>query len=153
MEFLLLGPLEVRADGRPVELRRPKQRALLAVLLLNANELVSTDRLVDALWGESPPRTALESLHNLVSQLRRVLGSDTLVTRPPGYVLQVEPWRIDLERFRALVAEAEGEPAAARAAKLRDALALWRGPPLADLAFEPFAQFESQRLDELRASA
>jgi DNA-binding SARP family transcriptional activator len=152
VEFLLLGPLEVRVEGRVVSLPRPKQRALLAVLLLNANEVVSTDRLLDALWGESPPKTALESLHNLVSQLRRVVG-DVLVTRPPGYVLQVEPWRIDLERFQALVAEADGAPTAARAAKLREALALWRGPALADLLFEPFAEFEAGRLDELRASA
>jgi DNA-binding SARP family transcriptional activator len=153
MEFLLLGPLEVRDEGRPVELRRPKQRALLAVLLLNANRVVSTDTLVEALWGESPPKTALESLHNLVSQLRRALGPETVVTRPPGYVLQVEPWRIDLERFRALVDEADGASAATRAAKLREALALWRGPALADLAFEPFAQVELGRLEELRASA
>jgi DNA-binding SARP family transcriptional activator/predicted ATPase len=152
VEFLLLGPLEVRDEGRTVALPRAKQRALLAVLLLNANEVVSTDRLIDALWGESPPKTAVESLHNLVSQLRRVVG-DTLVTRPPGYVLQVEPWRIDLERFQALVAEADRAPAPARAAKLREALALWRGPALADLAFEPFAEHEAGRLDELRASA
>jgi DNA-binding SARP family transcriptional activator len=152
VEFLLLGPLEVRDEGRTVTPPRAKQRALLAVLLLNANEVVSTDRLVDALWGESPPKTALESLHNLVSQLRRVVG-DALVTRPPGYVLRVEPWRIDLERFQALVAEAHGAPASARAAKLREALALWRGPALADLAFEPFAELEVGRLEELRASA
>src|SRR5215213_1439781 len=135
MEFLILGALELRDRGRPVPPPPPKERALLAFLLVNANRLVTADELVDALWGESPPKTALDSLHNLVFKLRQRIGRGVVVTRPTGYLLKVEPWRIDEQRFRSLVDEAQGAEAAARAAKLRDALALWRGPALADLLF------------------
>ena len=150
MEFLLLGPLEVRDGDRVIPLPRTKQRSLLAVLLLNANEVVTTEAIVDALWGEEPPRTAINALHNLVSQLRHAIGAETLLTRPQGYVLQVEPWRVDLRRFQALVDGADGAPAPERARKLREALALWRGTPLSDLAGEPFASGETRRLEELR---
>ena len=91
-EFRLLGPLEVRGEGGPVQLGGPKQRALLALLLVDAGRAVSTDRLIDALWGEQPPRTAATSLQNFVSQLRKQLGPDLLVTKPPGYLLRVDPY-------------------------------------------------------------
>ena len=146
LEFRILGPLEVAADSEPLQLSGQKQRALLALLLLDANRVVSTDRIVDALWGEEPPRTAATSLQNFVSQLRKLLGSDVVVTKPPGYQLRIEPEQLDLERFTRLVEESRAEPPAGRAAKLRRALALWRGPPLADLGFEAFAQQEIGRL-------
>jgi DNA-binding SARP family transcriptional activator len=153
LEFRILGPLEVAADGEPLQLSGQKQRALLALLLLDVNRVVSTDRIVDALWGEEPPRTAATSLQNFVSQLRKLLGSDLVVTKPPGYQLRIEPEQLDLERFTRLVEESRAEPPAERAAKLRRALALWRGPPLADLGFEAFAQQEIGRLEELRLAA
>jgi len=153
-EFGLLGPLEVWIDGRELELRRPKQRALLALLLLRVGEVVSTDRLIDELWAGKPPKAALGSLQNLVSELRKQLGAETVKTRAPGYLLDVEPDRVDLHRFERLVASAaETGDVEGRAAKLRDALALWRGPALADLAFEPFAQVEIARLEERRTAA
>jgi len=153
LEFRILGPLEAAADSEPLQLSGQKQRALLALLLLDANRVVSTDRIIDALWGEEPPRTAATSLQNFVSQLRKLLGSDVLVTKPPGYQLRIEPEQLDLERFTRLVEESRAEPPAERAAKLRRALALWRGPPLADLGFKAFAQQEIGRLEELRLAA
>jgi DNA-binding SARP family transcriptional activator len=153
LEFRILGPLEVAEDGEPLQLSGHKQRALLAVLLLDVNRVVSTDRIVDALWGEEPPRTAATSLQNLVSHLRKLLGSDVLVTKPPGYQLRIAPAQLDLERFVRLVEESREERPGDRAAKLRRALALWRGPPLADLGFEAFAQQEIGRLEELRLAA
>jgi DNA-binding SARP family transcriptional activator len=153
-EFRILGPLEVAAaDGEPLQLGGQKQRALLAVLLLHANEVVSTDFLVDALWGDHPPRTATTSLQNSISALRKLLGADLLVTRAPGYRLAVDPDSIDLVRFERLVASARGLEPAERAAPLREALGLWRGAPLAEVAFEPFALAEARRLEELRLSA
>ncbi|MFL5931793.1 MAG: BTAD domain-containing putative transcriptional regulator [Gaiellaceae bacterium] len=148
----LLGPLEVGVSGRPVELRRQKQRALLALLALRAGEVVSTDRLVEDLWGSEPPKAAVGSLQNLVSELRKVLGAELLVTRAPGYVLAIEPHDVDAHRFEQLAREAPKAPPETRARALHEALALWRGPPLADLAFESFAQAEIARLEELRAS-
>src|SRR5919198_985762 len=133
-----------------MQLSGQKQRALLALLLLDANRVVSTDRIIDALWGEQPPRTAVTSLQNFVSQLRKLLGAEMLLTKPPGYRLEIAPEQLDLERFRRLVDSARKEPAEDRAAKLQQALALWRGPPLADLGFEGFAQPEIARLEELR---
>ena len=152
VEVRLLGLLEVRSGGRAVELRRPKQRALLALLALHAGEVVSIDRLVEDLWGETPPKAAVGSLQNLVSELRKALGPDVLETRPPGYVLQLDRSRVDAHRFERLAREAQGT-AVARAATLREALSLWRGHALADLAFEPFAQAEAPRLEELQATA
>jgi len=150
LEFRILGPVEVRADGQPLQLGGPKQRALLALLLVEADRAVSTDRLVDALWGEHPPRTAQTSLQNFVSQLRKLLGPDVLVTKPPGYLLRARPDRLDVDRVRELVDAARAAAPEDRAAKLREALALWRGPPLGEFAFEPFAQPEIARLEELR---
>jgi DNA-binding SARP family transcriptional activator len=150
LEFRILGPLEV-VDGEEVlHLGGQKQRALLALLLLDPNRVVSTDRIVDALWGEQPPRTAATSLQNLVSQLRKLLGPETLATKPPGYELRIAGEQLDLERFRRLVDEVRGEPPEERSEGLRRALALWRGPPLADLGFESFAQSEIVRLEEFR---
>jgi DNA-binding SARP family transcriptional activator len=153
MEFGLLGPLEVRAGEGPLPLGAPKQRALLALLLLNANRVVARGRLIDELWGEEPPETAAKAVQVYVSRLRKLLPAGMLVTRPPGYLLKVEPEAVDLWRFERLVAEArEGEPAAA-ATLLRQALALWRGPPLAEFAEEPFARVEAGRLQDLRLAA
>jgi DNA-binding SARP family transcriptional activator len=143
LEVRLLGPFDVALDGRPIELRRKKQRALLALLALRAGEVVSTDRLVDDLWGQSPPKAAVGSLQNLVSELRKLLGAELLVTRAPGYVLELDRRLVDAHRF---------EQAVQQGGDLREALALWRGPVLADLAFEPFAQAEIARLEELRAT-
>jgi DNA-binding SARP family transcriptional activator len=154
VDFLLLGPLEVRDGGRVVALSRKKHRGLLALLLLRAGELVSADALIEELWGARPPKTAREALHNYVSHLRKELGAELIETREPGYVLHVEPDQLDLLRFERLVAEArDADSAADRAAKLRMAVGLWRGPALADLAYEPFAAAESQRLEELRLVA
>ena len=149
-EFRILGPLEVlAADGEPLALGGQKQRAVLALFLLRANQVVSTEFLVDALWGEQPPRTATTSLQNSISALRKLLGPDVLVTRAPGYRLAVEPEAIDLVVFERLVASARGLDPAERSESLRRALALWRGDPLAEFAFEPFAP-EVSRLEELR---
>jgi len=150
MDFRILGPLEVLDQGRRVSVRRGKEQALLAYLLLHANELVASDRLVDELWGERPPPTAAKILQNAVSQLRKALGDDRLLTRPPGYFLRVEPGELDLERFEVLTerGRAEGDPAL-----LREALELWRGEALADLRDEPFAQRASLQLEEARLAA
>jgi DNA-binding SARP family transcriptional activator len=153
MEFRILGPLEALDDGRPVPLDRRLSRALLAYLLLHANEPVSSERLVDQLWGEHPPKTAVASLQNYVSRLRKSIGNDRLRLEPAGYVLRVDPERFDLARFERLVAEARTAPAAERARLLRAAIALWRGEPLEDLAFEEFAQAEIAQLTERLSSA
>jgi DNA-binding SARP family transcriptional activator len=153
LQFRILGPLEVEAETGPVALGGQKQRALLGFLLIRAGQVVSTDQLIDELWGEDPPKAARAGLQNLVAQLRKLLGADFLVTRPPGYVLRVDGDGLDLARFERLVDEARKADPTERAAKLREALALWRGPPLADLAFESFAQNEIRRLEELRLDA
>jgi DNA-binding SARP family transcriptional activator len=139
-EFRILGPLEASDEAGPLLLGGQKQRVVLALLLLDAGRVVSTDRLVDALWGDQPPRTAATSLQNFISLLRKILGASVLETKPPGYRLNVRPGELDLDRFRTLVEEARTEVPQPRAAKLREALALWRGPPLADFTFESFAQ-------------
>ena len=158
MDFLILGPLEAHDGGRKLPLGGAKQRALLAMLLLHANEVVSSDRLIDALWSDADRKDAANALSVAVARLRKALelGSSgtedgPIVTRPPGYELRIDETQLDLHRFERLVAEAraETEPAAA-AGQLRDALALWRGPPLADLAYESFTQAEIARLEELR---
>jgi DNA-binding SARP family transcriptional activator len=128
-------------------------RSLLAYLLLHANKLVSSDRLIDEVWGPEPPKTAAASLQNYVSRLRRSIGPELIVSQPPGYLLRVDPERFDLARFERLTAEARGAPSRERAEKLRAALSLWRGPALEDLAFEPFAQDEIGRLEEARLAA
>jgi class 3 adenylate cyclase len=153
VEVRLLGPLEAGVAGRPVELRRKKQRALLALLALRAGEVVSTDRIVDELWGETPPKAAVGSLQNLVSELRKALGTEVLVTRAPGYLLAIEREAVDAHRFERLAREARDAPPEARIALLRDALKLWRGPALADVQLEQSSTSEAGRLEELRLAA
>ena len=163
LSFAVLGPVEVRRDGRPLALAGLRQRALVAFLVLHAGELVSSDRLIAALFGDDASSGAPNALQQAVSRLRRTLGEDgspdqtVLVTRPPGYLLDIAPARVDLKRFEALAAEARrtldaGDTSTA-ADQLRDALALWRGPPLADLTELEFAQGEIRRLEELRLGA
>ncbi len=140
MEFRILGPLEVFENGQQIDLGGAKQRALLAILLVHANEVVSTDRLIDALWEEEAPETGRKALQVYVSQLRKVFGKERLQTKPPGYRLRVEQDELDLGRFQRLVGEGD----------IRKALSLWRGPPLSEFAYQRFAQTEIARLEELR---
>ena len=154
VEFRILGPLEVLDGARLLPLTGARQRALLAVLLLHANEVVSSDRLIDELWGEEPPAAGSTALRVRVSQLRKALGrEDVLVTRAPGYFVRVGPGELDLHRFERLLEEADGAEPTAAAERLREALALWRGEPLADVSYEPFAQAAIARLVELRLVA
>lgn len=156
MQFNILGPLQVRAGDHDVACNGAKQRLLLSVLLLNANEVVSSDRLIEVLWGDSPPETS-KALQMHVSQLRKSLEPGVLVTSPPGYELRVADGDVDVHAFEAAVAEgraalAAGRPADARRV-LHSALALWRGPPFADLTFEDCLQADIARLEELRVNA
>ncbi len=155
VEFRVLGPLEVLDAGRPLDLGAPRQRALFAFLLLHANEVVSADRLAEALWPEEIPKTAAKAIQVYVSALRKAFGSarHVLETRAPGYVLRVAPGELDLHLFEELLARARGEEPAPRAATLRAALSLWRDAPLADFAYDPFVQTEAARLEELRQLA
>jgi DNA-binding SARP family transcriptional activator len=158
MEFRILGPLEVHGESGAVALGAVKPRAVLAVLLLHANEPVSAERLALALWGDAAPADATRTVQVYVSRLRKALGDGELVaTTPAGYRLQVGPGELDAERFERGVeagrrALAAGRPVEA-AALLRETLGLWRGPPLAGLEFEPFAQAEITRLEEQRLAA
>ena len=164
MDFRILGPLEVIDEGRVIRLGGGKRRALLAVFLLHRGETLSTDRLIDELWGDDPPATAAKTVQVYISRLRKALtgagsdGSDGMVvTREYGYELELAPERLDAHCFEQLVAEARGQLVEGRperaAAALETALSMWRGPPLADLAYEPFAQREIARLDDLRVTA
>jgi DNA-binding SARP family transcriptional activator len=157
MEFRVLGPLEVWDGGNEVSVGGPKPKALLAVLLLHANEVVSTDRLIDEVWGEDTPDDARGALRVNVSRLRKALPSDVLATRSPGYLVRVEPDALDLRRFERLVEEGRsllGRGLAAEASeRLQDALSLWRGPALADFTYESFAQAAIARLGEIRLVA
>ena len=153
LELRLLGPLEVLSEGRAVGLGGAKPRTLLAVLALDLGRVVSVDRLVDALWPGEAPESAPHAVQVYVSQLRKALGP-VIVTRSPGYVLELGPECVDLHRFTRLADDGRdalqaGSPEAAEVA-LREALALWRGPALADFVYEPFAQTEIARLEELR---
>jgi DNA-binding SARP family transcriptional activator len=150
LDFRILGPLEVYDETGPLLLGGQKQRAVLALLLLEPGRIVSVDRLIDALWGEHAPRTATTSLQNLIAQLRKTLGAEVLETKPPGYRLRVRPGELDLDRFRVLVDSARDAEPQTRAERLRHALALWRGPALGDLAYEEFAQPHVVHLEELR---
>jgi DNA-binding SARP family transcriptional activator len=143
MEFRILGPLEVVEGDHSLPLGGERQRALLALLLTRPNAVVSTDILADELWGAHPPKAALNTIQYYVSQLRKTLGADRIVTRPPGYLIRVAPEELDLARFERLSDEGTAE-------SLRAALELWRGPALADLAYESFARDEAGRLEELR---
>ena len=160
MEFRILGPLEVVEDGNPVALGTLKERLVLGVLLLHANEFVSRERLIDELWGEAPPPTARKAVNVYVSKLRKALsrdGHDPIATASGGYRLRIEGGELDAERLQQLLAEAresvsrgEHEDAAER---FRVALALWRGPTLAGLQLESLGRDEVARLDELRLAA
>jgi DNA-binding SARP family transcriptional activator/class 3 adenylate cyclase len=160
MEFRILGPFEVTHEGRPVTLGG-RERVVLALLLLSGNRVVSSERLADQLWGERPPDRAIQSLRVHISRLRRALreaGADgLLVTRPRGYSVRVDPDALDAARFETLLAQgrrqrAEGDHPGA-AASLREALSLWRGPALADVADAPLLQVEAGRLEEARLAA
>jgi DNA-binding SARP family transcriptional activator len=153
VEFRVLGPLEVVDGDRPLELGGRRQRALLACLLVHANEVIAAERLIEELWGGGS--TGANALQVSVSRLRRVLGpDDRVLTQPPGYLLRVGPGELDRDEFECLFAQArralEQGRAAEAAVTLRRALALWRGPPFADFVYEPFAQAEIARLDEAR---
>jgi len=151
----VLGPLEVTHNERVLELGAPRQKAVLAILLLHANEVVPTDRLAEALWPGAIPKTASKAIQVYVSALRKALGGarDVLETRGPGYVLRVGAGELDLHVFEGLVAGASGEGPRARLETLQAALSLWRGAPLADFAYEAFVQPEAARLEELRQHA
>lgn len=162
MEFRILGMMEVCDAGRPVEIGAAKERALLAELVLHANQIVSRERLIDVVWGDNPPATAAATLNTYVSHLRSALEPgraprsqpNVVLTREPGYLLAVDPERVDALRFERLAGEgrralAAGDAATA-AATLREGLSLWRGEALADFVYEPFAQAEATRLEELR---
>jgi predicted ATPase/DNA-binding SARP family transcriptional activator len=155
VEFGILGPLEVKSEGQPVPVPGSKQRQLLAILLLHANEVVSSERLIEALWPQRPPASGVNALQVRVSQLRKALGADgaALETKPSGYLLGLQPGQLDLDRFEQLVGEAQTADPGAAAAKLREALALWRGPPLAEFVYEDFAQSAIGRIEEKRVTA
>src|SRR5215211_55082 len=164
MNFRILGPLEVTNRGREVLLGGGKQRALLAILLLHPNEVVSSDRLIQELWSVEAPPTAAKSLHVHVSRLRRTLGDaspngtdSVVVTSSGGYLVRVQPGELDRERFERLVEDGRkaiaGDSFERAVERLDEALALWRGPPLADFTYESFAQSEIARLEELRLAA
>ncbi len=164
MEFRLLGSFEVVVDGRSVPLGGAKQRALLAILAIHANDVVPADRLIEQLWPGDPPESAVNTLQGYVSRLRKVLDSNgsngeepIIVFRAPGYILAIPPEQIDVRRFERLLGEAEVRAATgdalAAAASLREALDLFRGAPLADFTYEAFAQPEIARLEELRLKA
>jgi len=157
VEFLILGPVEVRVETQRVALGGPKQRALLALLLLRANEVVSRGRLIDALWGERAPASAERSLDSYVSRLRTVLGAERIERRAPGYRLRVDAEELDFGRFEVLLERGQAAVAAGDAGEgaelLRAALALWRGRALADLEFESFLGVEAEWLEERRLLA
>src|SRR5262245_999326 len=156
LEARLLGPLELRLGGVPRPPSGARQRALLALLLVHANETMSSDRLADALWDGSPPPTAQASLRVAISKLRRLLGEEhrhLLETAPDGYRLTIDPQQLDSARFESLLTEARTRPDEEAAALLDDALGLWRGQPLADLADHEFARAEADRLAGLRVVA
>lgn len=159
LAFRILGPLEVIDGERTITPTGEIQRALLAILLLNANRVVSSDQLIDLLWSDQPPASGAGALQVRVSQLRKALGEhgSAIVTRSPGYIVRLDRGRLDLHRFELLVQQADrdlvsDDPGSA-AVRLRDALMLWRGPPLADFTYAPFAQAAIGRLEELRVAA
>src|SRR5215208_58829 len=164
MDFRIPGPLEALDGAEPVVLGGSRQRALLALLLLHANEVLTSDRLIDGLWGETPPAAAGKTLQVRISRLRKALArgsgngsNDLVITREHGYELRLDPEQLDAHRFERLLVEGRNELAAGQAQRaacvLEEALSLWRGRPLDDLAYEPFAQREIARLENLRGSA
>ena len=153
----MLGPVDAAVEGRPVPLPAAKPRALLALLLLSRNRVLSVSELVDDLWGEAPPETATKALQGYVSQLRKALGADRVLTKPPGYLIRVEDGELDLDRFERRVREgrellAAGDSKAA-SKRLAQALELWRGTPFAEFGSEPFARDAGARLEDARLAA
>jgi DNA-binding SARP family transcriptional activator len=154
LDFRILGPLEVVGEHGPARLGGPKQRATLAILLLNANRVVSVDRLAEDLYSGAAPATAVTQVQRQISELRKALGDESIIeTRPPGYVIRLERGQLDLHRFESLADDARGEEPGLAAELFRQALDLWRGEPLADLAYESFAQPAIERLEEIRLAA
>ena len=156
MQFRVLGPIEVEAGSGPIPLGGPKQRAVLAHLLLRPNQVVPSGALIDELWGDEPPETARNTLQTYMSHLRKALGEGRLVWRSPGYVLSVDPSELDSSRFDDLLREAKKALAvdpSVGVSLLDDALALWRGPAFADVADESSLLAESSKLDDLRLAA
>ena len=153
MEFRLLGWMQVLDEGRDVTPARPKQRALLALLLLRAGDLVTVDEAVDVIWGERPPPTARNAIHGHIAALRRLLGPGRLETQGAAYALQVEPDELDVHRFERLLTDSRERPPRERTRLLAEALALFRGPPLEDFRYADFALPAAARLDELRLLA
>ncbi|MBA3261075.1 MAG: winged helix-turn-helix domain-containing protein [Thermoleophilaceae bacterium] len=165
LEFRLLGPVEALVGGSVLSLGGARQRGVLAILLLHAGEVVPSERLVDLIWGESPPPTAATALQGYVSQLRKAIEPDrpagtasrVIVTSPPGYLVRLEPGQLDLDRFEEIVERGRAELAAGRlqpaADTLAEAIGLWRGPPLANVRDERFAGDAIRRLEELRVAA
>jgi DNA-binding SARP family transcriptional activator len=154
MEYRILGPLEVRAGAETLNLGPQKQRALLAVLLLESGKTVSRDRLIDDLWGEAAPGTAAKAIQNFVSRLRKLVPPGAILARPGGYAIEPAPGEVDLWRFERFVADGResfvsGDYELA-SSLFRQALSLWRGPPLAEFESTPFARSERPRLEELR---
>src|SRR6266540_1605236 len=160
MDFRILGPLEVLSEEGVLDVGGGKQRSVLVLLLLHANEIVSSDRLIEGLWPDEPPPSAAKIVQVHVSRLRKALdgvGDEILLTRGHGYELRVAPGQLDLDRFQGLLEDGRaalaGDNPDKAAETLRNALALWRGPPLADFAYDSFAQGEIARLEELRFAA
>ena len=150
VEFRILGPLEVSRGGEPISIGAPRRRTLLALLLMRPNEPISLEEIIEELWNGEPPQAAKASVHNQVAALRKLLGPEVIETHPSGYRLSVDPQQLDLARFESLVAEARSAEWDVRATKLREALAEWRGPPLADVHCDGGMQAEIVRLEELR---
>ena len=149
LDFRILGRLEVVRDGAAVELTGRRTISALVLLLLEVNRVVPAERMIEALWGEEPPPTAQTALRNTVSQLRKLLGNESIETRPPGYALRVDDDAIDLARVERRLAAAGDARGAERLQLLRDALAEWRGPPFQDIPYATFLQGEARRIEEL----
>src|SRR2546423_1859818 len=157
VEFRILGPVEAVVDGQNVPLAAAKPRALLAILLLSRNRTVPVHQLIAELWGDEPPDTAAKALQVYVSQLRKAIGADRVLTKPPGYSLRVDDGELDLDRFERLVREGRellGAGDAQEAVqRFEEGLQLWRGPALAEFGSEPFARDAGARLEESRLAA
>jgi DNA-binding SARP family transcriptional activator len=157
VQFRILGPVGVLVDGREIALGGARQRAVLAILLIHRGGAVSVDRIIDELWSDDPPQTATKTVQVYVSRLRKLLGADVLVTSGGGYALASGAAEVDADRFQRLLTEGretlDRGDAAGASERLEEAIALWRGPPLADFTYESFAQNEIARLEELRLVA
>jgi DNA-binding SARP family transcriptional activator len=157
IEIRILGPLEVFRDGTAVGVGGPRQRALLTLLVVRGGSIVPRDRIIDELWGADPPESVVNVIQTYLSHLRKALPPERIVSKPPGYAFRIEPEELDLHRFERLVREGRsslaGGDAESASRLLRDALALWRGPALADVVKAEFARIEAERLEELRLAA